>query len=856
LCCCIFPLSSHCQKDYGYDLIKRAFSISDTLPDSSIFYAKRAIEIGARQKDKHLITNGYLEVGRAYRIKNNPQQAISYLFKTIESSPETKKGKNLTSAAYSELGNVFYIIGENEKAKINYIKGYQLKRKLKRDEEAAFAATQLAGIYSISSTPDSTFHYAGFAIPYLQKKGNESYLANIYNSMGAAHQMQYNLDSSLFYYTKASDMFTELGFNDQSAATLYNVAGIYVETEQFEEAEASYYKGLELIDKGSNLQTKAAIYTELAKLYRKTRNFEKYIEVDLIKDSVWMEYYSVNKNKAVLEIAEKYESSQKDKKLQQKQIEIQSRDLRISEAESSFYKLLVGGILVLFVFGLVVIWILLKRRSDRKLKQEKDRFFSNVVHEFRTPLTLISGPIQSLKTSTSRTEDLKKLNLMERNTKRLSDLVNQLLDVSKIDAKKYQSNSSIGNLSLFFEEIVDRMEPMASEKRILLHTDFSTADKNIRIDFEALEKISVNLISNAIKYSNAETTVEITVKLEGRNLKLTVADEGLGISESDQKKIFERFNQGKNGKTNQGIGIGLTLVSELVSMLDGELKLSSKVNSGSTFKVTLPFSSAVSPSNTTGSNSEHTILLLEDDSDMAAFITGVLNEKQLITKRVKNGVEALDYLETQLPELIISDIMMPDMDGYDFVSEIKAQPLLSHLPVIMLSAKAAQESKIKGLKKGAEIYLEKPFNPEELILTVQNNLKAKEILREKFQAQITSKDVPFEEKITSDDPFIQNLNKLILKELENSELGMEALSSQLAISRSQLHRKVKAITGYNTSTYIRIIRLEKALTLLKNKFGNVTEVAYATGFSSQSYFTKCFTEHFGYPPSQLTTKLQ
>lgn len=845
-------LSGMAQERPGYSFIKKAFNTVNNNSDSSIVYAKKAIAIGKEKQDSLLIGLGQLEMGRAYRVKNDANRSMKFLLNALTYLPKNKEGNDKASVVYSELGNLYYTLGENAKSKAAYLKAFQIKINLKKDKAAALIATQLASIYSIDPNSDSTFFYADYALPHIADSTHKMYLGNLYNAMGAAYQMKYELDSAIVYFKKAKKILEHLKLSEQSAALSYNIAGIYVEKGQFKLAEQFYLNGLDLVSEKSNVHTEMIIYGSLSRLYFRTKDYEKYAQVDLIHDSLSKEYYSLRKNKAILELEEKYESAQKDKALREKQIKVQQTELELANEQERFYFFLLLFIIGFVILSMIVVFFIFKQRSDLKIEKIKEKFFSNIVHEIRTPLTLISGPVQSLKSSSSDLNELNKLNLIERNTKRLKTLVDQLLDISKIDAKKYQLNYSYGNTMLFLNDIIERLIPFASEKNISINAQTSNLNVNIKTDFDALEKILVNLLSNAIKYSDENTAIELSGSIQESHIQIYIKDQGHGIATKHQKRIFERFDRGNRSDSNQGIGIGLSLVGELIKLMNGSIELNSIPKQGSTFNVKIPVEIAETSHEIINPLEDvNSILLLEDDDDMADFISTILTEKGHHVYRAENGIEAFKYLANYLPNLIISDVMMPQMDGYTFVSKIKSTPLLSHLPVILLSAKTAKESKLKGLEMGADLYLEKPFNPDELLLIIQNNLSTLENNRHLFHEQITAKDLSFEEKIASKDPLMQKMNLLILEEIDNPDFSVEILADKMAISRSQLHRKVKAITGNSISAYIRIIRLEKAIELLKNQQGNITEVAYATGFNSQSYFTKCFVAHFGYPPSDI-----
>lgn len=851
----LIVISSFCfsQVEKGRDYVQMAFEISETNPDSGIYYAEQAIEIGLMFNDSLTLGSGYLELGSAYRIKGEPYKSMEALHLALRFLPRTEEGKSEIAAAYSSLGNLYYFTSQLEKAKKNYWRSFQIKREIGKEFESALVATQLASIYAIDSTSDSAFFFAHYALPYLNEKEHPNYIANLYNALGAKYSFNQDfLDSSLFYYQRAEGLFGQIGFKTQIAAAQYNIANIYAKQGKHKEAEQVYLKALENLSPEGDQLYRLTILTELSSIYLKTHNYIKYVEIDHLKDSVNNLFYSTENRKNLMELEEKYESAQKDQEIRENKIKIQKSELELAAERERFYNWLIILVSALGLICIVFIYVYLKRRNEKQLEKEKERFFSNIVHEIRTPLTLISAPVAQLKLASTDSASRTKFSLIERNIQRLGTLVNQLLDLSKIDSKKYKLNYTYGNLELFLFDVAERAEQLAFNKEIEIEMKTIGCDQIVKLDYDAIEKIIMNLISNAIKYSEPRTKVNLIAVLDHDELQFQVKDQGYGIPDKLQQKVFTRFDRGENQEPNKGVGIGLSLVKELCQLLGASINLESKVNEGSEFTIKIPVEQTLKTDNELNLKQiENLVLLVEDDTDMRSFIQHLLVERgfQVIAK--ENGVEALKTLEQQLPALILSDAMMPEMDGYTLVNKVKSTDLYSHIPVIFLSAKASHESKLKGLKSGADFYLEKPFNPEELLLTIRNTIETIGKNQVKFAEKLTNEELSFEEKIVSDDPFINKLNQIILKEIDNSELTVEALADQLAISRSQLHRKIKSVSGKSISHYIRILRLEKSLELLKQKEGNVSEVAFSTGFNSQSYFTKCFTDHFGFSPSQL-----
>ncbi|MCE3229473.1 MAG: hypothetical protein K0S32_4024 [Bacteroidetes bacterium] len=470
---------------------------------------------------------------------------------------------------------------------------------------------------------------------------------------------------------------------------------------------------------------------------------------------------------------------------------------------------------------------------------------------FRTRLTLIKGPLEELKTKSSNENDLHNIQLIERNSERLLSLVNQLLDVSKVEAGKFILNKNYGNISGFIEGRLQLFRKTALEKGIHFVTEIKAETIHHLFSPDAIEKIITNLLSNAMKFTSNGGTVSVKSRVENGQLILEVTDTGSGISSNDLPHIFDRFYQAKQTHETGGTGIGLSLTKELVDLMQGTITVNSEKNKGSAFLVKIPIETENTISETETQEEGLIVVLAEDDRELSDFVSSILKKENIHVYAAANGKEGFELATKILPDLIITDVMMPVMDGIELSKKLKADTLTSHIPVIGLSAKSAQESRIKGLESGMDIYLNKPFSPSELLLTVNNiSLTIKNNVL-KFKDQLREEEKFFKERIAGNDQYILKLVDIIDLNIDDTEFSVNELADKAAISRSQLHRKIKALTGLSTTHFIRMVKLEKAKDLFKTNAGNVTEIAYICGFSSQSYFTKSFVEHFGFPPSDL-----
>ena len=496
------------------------------------------------------------------------------------------------------------------------------------------------------------------------------------------------------------------------------------------------------------------------------------------------------------------------------------------------------------------------------LSQIKSRFFANISHEFRTPLTLIKSPLQSLQSEISDVNQQKKLQLIDTNSSRMLQLVDQLLELSKIDSGNLKLILKDGNISSFLTSIIEPFQFQSKEKGIQFTSNIQKTNENNAFDKDVIEKIVTNLVSNAFKYSPENEQITFSSSVENSNLKLVVSNTGSDIKKEDLPKLFERFYQ-KND-TQQGVGIGLALVKELVDLYKGTITTSVE-NSELSFVVHLPLAVAnenalIIPTKETSSTIENVIsetelpivLLVDDNAEIRSVLRDIFKNDYLILE-AQDGEEALELAQNQIPDCIISDVMMPKMDGFEFTKQIKNNELTSFIPVILLTAKTSDEAHLEGLKSTADAFLTKPFNNEIVKATVQQLITERKKLHERYSQELVLK--PVDIVINSvDEKFIERLQNILDKNLSNSEFTIEDFAAEIGVSRMQLHRKLKSLLGVSATEFLRNERLKIGAELLHKGNGNISEIAYSVGFSDVSYFSKCFKEMYQCTPTEYIEK--
>ena len=528
---------------------------------------------------------------------------------------------------------------------------------------------------------------------------------------------------------------------------------------------------------------------------------------------------------------------------------------------------LVGSLIeiLFFTYALNLRKKLAEKERDvlKEMNVFKSRFFANISHEFRTPLTLIKSPVQSLQAEIKDENQRNKLDLIDKNSNRMLELVDQLLELSKIDSGKLQLLLKEGNVFSFLASIAEPFEFKAKECNFIFETNIEKTNQNYYFDKDVVEKIVTNLLSNALKYTNQNETINFNSNIVDNQLKLMVSNSGSEIKKEDLPKLFERFYQ--NNENKQGVGIGLALVKELVELYQG--KIETNVENGIlSFSVFLPLEKSnenailvtkqkqeIIEEINLESDSELPILLLVDDNaEIRSVLKDIFKDNYQILE-AEDGLHALKIAQTAIPDCIISDVMMPKMDGFEFTKTIKSNELTSFIPVILLTAKTSDESHLEGLKSTADAYLTKPFNNQIVAATVSQLITERKKLQERYSQELVLK--PTDIVINSvDEKFIQRLQKALDENVSNPDYSSDDFAKDAGMSRMQLHRKLKTLFGVSSTEFLRNERLKIAAELLLKGNGNISDVVYAVGFNDVSYFSKCFKEKYECTPSEFVER--
>lgn len=538
--------------------------------------------------------------------------------------------------------------------------------------------------------------------------------------------------------------------------------------------------------------------------------------------------------------------------------------------------------IVFIILLFYIVRILMSRlKLSNELKQEKIerekieeinliklRFFTNISHEFRTPLTLILGPLETLMDEIQESKFREQFQIMKTNAERLLRLINQIMDFRKIENKKMELHLTSGEIVSFVKSIYSMFKDHALKRNIEYFFETACSDFIMSYDSDKIEKLIYNLLSNAFKFTPDNGCISIVLdrktKKEKEYIEILISDTGEGVSSDEQNLIFERFFQSKTKsiELTEGTGIGLNLCKEFVELHSGEISIQSKTGSGSTFIVLLPIvefknltfeSPKFEEETENGSTYEKArILIVEDNMEMRNYLRKNLEDSYDIIEAA-NGKEGLESVQKTIPDIIISDLMMPVMDGLEMCNKVKTNMASSHIPFIILTAKINEESAYEGYSYGADDYITKPFSLKLLRVRIAKLIEKQQKLQQHFKLSILTEPQNVVSE-SSDDKFIRLIVKTIDENMENFDLNIELLCKALNITHQQVYRKIKALTGQTVSEFIRTVRMKKASQLLCNSDLNISEIMYSVGFSNRSYFSKCFSEQYNLSPKEYKEK--
>ena len=893
-------------------------------PDSSLYYGQLALNLSIELKDQKREADAHYRLGQFYEDKGLADRSVEELDKAIEICKRIHYPMRHTFV-HTQKGYVLNEAGKTEEALKSFLEGLEVAEQygikgreghllvdigdffrlqhnftealdyLERAKVLFESTDNQGGICRTLFTLGSTY----FAMKGKAKKSIEAnfemlngpcrknssmaFVGKIYNNIGGAYSKMEDFENAEKYLLKALKIKQKHSSTRSLLYTQNELTSLYLSTQKYDQALYYAEKSYENVQKTNNIYVEYDILRNLSLLNSKTEDYKQANYYNGLYNDLRDSIGNMSQAQALAEMRAQYETAKKEK-------EIVAAKFEAERYESRFKNLLLIGLLGLLLVITFFWWYRFRNRQKAletqrliELDRMKSRYFANISHELRTPLSLIIDPLQQLAEKNRNPEQAELLRIAETNGKRMLQMLNQMLDLSKLQDGKMKLKVQKLDLHLMLKTTLSTFEPVAQQKDIHLRLISDVDQLFLYFDPDKLEKTLYNVLGNALKFTPQGGEVTLLLIERKTHAQISIRDNGIGISKEQQAFVFDRFYQVDDSNTRAygGTGIGLALAKELVELHNGTIKLSSKEEKGTQVSILLPlgrkhlkdkqivqstiqssdlFPNAnpmvligdqqVSlPEKAPSKEEKAIILLIEDQAEMRRYISQQLSSQFQILE-ARDGQEGYALGIEEIPDLIICDVMLPGIDGIELCQRFKKDQKTSHIPIILLTAKAQQADKLKGLKAGADEYMYKPFSSQELLLRI-NRLIDQQL---QLQQQISKGRGISPRKInvsSMDEQFLQNLMEIVENRMSDESFGVEELGKAIGISRSQLHRKIKALTGQSTNLFLREIRLKRALQLLKQEAGSAAEIAYQVGFSNPNYFYKCFKEQFGKTPGQV-----
>ena len=822
--------------------------------------------------NKNYMAKGEKGLGISYYMEGNSEMALKHYLRCDSILGDTKsimRGDNLQNIA------IIYHSLDKRGLEHEYLdKALEVYQAIGDDWGEAQISKSLGNTEKEKGNYESALRHFNKAHDYFKKKQNFVVLGLIHAGKGEVFYKMGKFRIALSNLKQAVDY---LGDTDDAMGLTYaymELGRTYLALGQFENAKQAFDQTFSSIKSGENKQARMKVHQALSEYYADLGLYDKAYDAQsqyiMIKDSVDREKYSGD----LLEMENKYQNQQKAQR-----IDLLEAQNQLTE-ESAKNQLFVFFIIAFGIALLAAVFFIMYRvkvNTNRKLKQLdtlKSRLYVNLAHEFRTPLTLITGPVKKRLTDDSISRDERHaMQMINRNTDQLLDLTNQLLDLSKLEDGSVTLKVSKGDMGKLLHQITASYNHLAAEKSIHYPVSCDSLSA-VYYDRQVVLKSVNNLLSNAFKFTTPGGAVDFRAEERAGKVVISVSNSGPKIPDNEIEKLFERFYHAENSQ--DGSGIGLALVKELVTLSHGTIEV--RQVDRPTFILSLPIvkeafapheiiamqqrvdqPNRVATNGATPATSDSgqevldtnlpLLLIVEDHVEIRGFLRQCLQDHYQLLE-AENGAEGIELALEKVPDLIISDIMMPGTDGITLLNRLKNEESTAHIPIMLLTAKAGEEHELEGLKTGANDYITKPFNPEILLTKVRNQFRLIDQFQKKYSQEIILKpvNIPVGAK---EGLFLEKLQHILDEEIGNSDFNIEKFCKITGMSRMQLHRKMKALTGVSPHAYIRKARLNLAAELLRNNDLNIAEIGYMVGFNDPSFFAKSFKEQFGITPKEF-----
>ncbi len=853
---------------------------------------REGLTLALKLKDTIEITQAHNNLGTDFRRIGAQEKASEHHYKALEYAEVYSQanvpghGMKNRVVALNGIGNINLSLGYLDEAEKYFRAALEDEIKLNSFVGQAINYANLGAIFEKRQQWDSAYIYYSRSLEQNRMAESDMGIGLCLIYIGQLHEKKNNYQQAKIEYERAYNLMNKISDKWHWLEACISIARINLLENNI--SEFDHY--IRLAEKTANQiespEHLAGIYLLKHEYDTKRADYRQallhYKLFSKMQDSV----YGIQKTNRLMDVRVNYEQNKIAVRLES--IEAENR-ARQEEKQLILYISWVALLVGLIMTALLFYAYRQRSRSNEILKQldaVRSNFYTNITHEFKTPLAVIQGfnNILQEKTNLSEKEKTTYRNAINRQCDNLLNLVNQLLDISKLKSGKDNPKWKRGNIIAYLRMTAESFNLFAQKNGVdlVFYSDLVSQEMDF-IPFY-IDKIVSNIISNAIKHTEIGDRINFIV-MKGKRpdtITIRISDTGEGICKEDLKRIFELFYQGKNAQNTSGTGIGLSFTQMMVKKMKGEITVESELGKGTAFTITLPVKNKylenieplkeqieTSPlaakqlsnsfveempetekSDEKENSSNPIVLVVEDNKDISMYIKSLLSEKYKVIL-AKNGQEGLETAEIHIPDLVITDVMMPVKSGTQFCREMKQHIMLNHIPVIMLTAKSNDEDRIEGLQCGADAFIKKPFHPEELLARIHNMLDGQKKLIEKYKKTLEN-NISSINKTNNDAnlKYLQTITDIIHTEIQNPALSSAFIAERMAVSMSQLNRKLNAITGQSTISYILKIKLGKAKKMLQDTSVSINEVADACGFYDANYFTRVFKKEFGIAPSQ------
>ncbi len=844
------------------------------------------LNIAIKLKDTLEIIQAFNDLGTDFRRIGAMSEASNYHYEALRYadvfSDAQNTGRKPRVMALNGIGNISLQLGYNADAEKYFREALKEEIALGSEVGQAINYANLGSIFRNRQEYDSARVYYRYSLEKNIQAKSTLGIGLCHIHLGNLYKIERKYDLAQEEYQKAYNLMENFSDRWHWLNACIALATIHLESNDFLAYEKYIGLAEETVKKIESPRHAAQIY-ELKHNYAVKRNdfqqaLQHYKHSIAMQDSV----QGIKNTNHYMDLRVNYEREQNSRQL--KQIEAEKN---IKEFERQrILKITWGVVLVGIVLSGLLYYAYYQRTRSNRLLEEMERirsdFFTNLTHEFRTPLTVIQGLNRQLQNrkNLSEKDKIKFREAIDRQSENLLKLVNQLLEIAKLKSGTDKPEWKRGDIISYLQMTAEIFRLYAAEKgvNLVFYTDVATQEMDF-VPFY-MDKIVSNLLSNAIKHTNNGDKIDFIIvrNKKTESVVIRVSDNGEGIRNEELAHIFDLFYQSPNAKNTTGTGIGLAFTKMLVERMHGKIQVESEFGKGATFTVTLPLKNKNIKNVTTESTRaelvlptiepdiqlsvdiaslenknnivpyQPMILVVEDNKDVMLYIESLLKTNYNVIT-AKDGKEGFEKAEQYIPDLVITDVMMPVKNGYEFCKEMKKSMLLNHIPIMMLTAKISEEDRIQGLKYGVDAYIKKPFQEEELLISIENILESRKILKEKYlkaiETSVSDNHLHNDENLK----FLQKVINIIHSELNNPNFNATFVADKMAISSSQLNRKLNQITGFSTTSYILQVKLSKAKMMLHDANISLGEVSDACGFYDLSYFSRVFKKEFGITPS-------